>query len=69
MIKKDYLQPTMDVVEINMNAQILAGSVTGVTTTGLDDEDLIPGGSGDLPGAMAPNMTIPGLNIPGFPFD
>ena len=69
MKKKDYIQPSMEVVEINMNAQILAGSVTGITTTGLDDEDLIPGGSGDLPGAMAPDMTISGLDLPGFSFD
>ena len=68
MKKKEYLQPSMEVVEINMNAQILAGSVTSVTTTGLDDE-LDLGGSGDLPGAMAPGMTIPGLDLPGFSFD
>ena len=68
MKKKEYMQPTMEVVDINMNAQILAGSVTDLTTIGLDDE-LDLGGSGDLPGAMAPRMTIPGLDLPGFSFD
>ena len=60
MKKKEYLQPTMDVVEIDMNAQILAGSVTDVTTTGLDD-NLELDGNGDLGGAMAPGL--------GFGFD
>jgi hypothetical protein len=44
MKKKEYIQPAMEVVEIDMNAQILAGSVTSVTTTGLDDEEIeLPG--------------------------
>lgn len=51
------LQPSMEVVEIDMNAQILAGSVTDVTTTGLDD-DLELDGNGDLGGALAPGMNI-----------
>ena len=37
MIKKDYLQPSIEVVEINTNIQILAGSIK---TTGLDGDDL-----------------------------
>ena len=53
MTKKEYLQPTMDVVEINMNVQILAGSVTDVTTTGLDDPPTT-GGSGDISDGMSP---------------
>ena len=53
MTKKEYLQHTMDVVEINMNVQILAGSVTDVTTTGLDDPPTT-GGSGDISGGMSP---------------
>ena len=53
MIKKEYLQPTMDVVEINMNVQILAGSVTDIDTTGLDDPPTT-GGSGDIGGATSP---------------
>ena len=53
MIKKEYLQPKMDVVEINMNVQILAGSVTDIDTTGLDDPPTT-GGSGDIGGATSP---------------
>ena len=52
MIKKEYLQPTMDVVEINMNVQILAGSIK---TTGLDGDDLTEDTTpGDIGGAMSP---------------
>ena len=46
MIKKDYMKPTMKVFEADMKQQILAGSVTSVTTTGLDDDDLELPGSG-----------------------
>ena len=47
MIKKEYLKPAMEVFEIDMNVQILAGSVASVTTTGLDVEDeLVLPGSG-----------------------
>ena len=47
MTKKEYLKPAMEVFEIDMNAQILAGSVGSVTTTGLDVEDeLVLPGSG-----------------------
>ena len=38
MIKKDYLQPAMTVYEAAIEEQILAGSVTSVTTTGLDED-------------------------------
>ena len=55
MTKKEYIQPTMEVVEINMNAQILAGSVTGVTTTGLDDELVLPSGDDPISGALWDN--------------
>ena len=52
MIKKDYLQPTMDVVVINTNVQILAGSIK---TTGLDGDDLTEDTTpGDIGGAMSP---------------
>ncbi len=37
MIKKEYLKPAMEVVDINMNAQLLAGSVTSLTAIGLGD--------------------------------
>jgi len=47
MIKKEYLKPEMQVVEIDIHAQILAGSVTSITTTGFDAEDeLVLPGSG-----------------------
>ena len=38
MIKKDYLQPAIEVLKADTEAQILAGSVTSVTTTGLDED-------------------------------
>lgn len=47
MIKKDYMKPTMKVFEADMKQQILAGSVTSVTTIGLDvEEELILPGEG-----------------------
>ena len=36
-MKKVYMQPEMQVVEMDFEQQILAGSLTDVTTTGLDD--------------------------------
>ena len=50
MTKKHYQKPAIEVMEADMEQQILAGSVTSVTTTGLDMGDglvLTPGG---LPG-------------------
>ena len=53
MKKKEYLQPTMEVVEIDMNAQILAGSVTSVATTGLGDDNLeLPSGGDPISGVL-----------------
>ena len=51
MKKKAYLQPAMQVVEIDMNAQILAGSVTSVTSTGFEvgDELVLPTGTSEDP--------------------
>ena len=46
MTKKEYQKPAMEVEDIDMNAQILAGSVTSVSTTGLDDDDLALPGEG-----------------------
>ena len=43
-MKKEYMKPVMQVVELNMNVQMLAGSLTSIATTGFDDgelEDLI----------------------------
>ena len=52
MIKKDYLQPSIEVVEINTNVQILASSIK---TTGLDGDDLTEDTTpGDIGGAMSP---------------
>ena len=42
MKKKEYMQPEMQVIEIDFEQQILAGSVTSVTTTGLDDDLILP---------------------------
>ena len=39
-MKKEYMQPTMLVVEMNVNEQMLAGSVTSVVTN-LDPSDVI----------------------------
>ena len=40
MTKKEYMKPVMKVIELQHKSQILVGSVTSVTTTGLDDDDL-----------------------------
>ena len=39
--KQEYMKPTMTVVEVGMRQQILAGSVTGIQTIGLDEEEEI----------------------------
>lgn len=39
MIKKEYMKPVMEVIELQHKSQILAGSVTNLTTSGLDDDD------------------------------
>ena len=39
MKKKEYIEPAMEHHTIVMRQQLLAGSLTDVTTTGLDDED------------------------------
>ena len=38
MIKKDYMKPTMNVVQLKHQTHILAGSVRSVSTSGLDDD-------------------------------
>ena len=40
MIKKEYQKPEMEVIETSMDQQILAGSMTSVTTNGLDEDNL-----------------------------
>jgi hypothetical protein len=42
MIKKEYMKPVMKVIELQHKSQILAGSVTNLTTTGLDDDLILP---------------------------
>ena len=42
MTKKEYQKPVMKVIELQHKSQILAGSVTSVTTTGLDDDLILP---------------------------
>ena len=42
MIKKEYMKPVMKVMELQHKSQILVGSVTSVTTTGLDDDLILP---------------------------
>ena len=37
--KQEYQKPVMKVIELQHKSQILAGSVTNLTTSGLDDED------------------------------
>ena len=39
MIKKEYMMPTMQVIQFMHQSHILAGSLQSVTTTGLDEED------------------------------
>ena len=51
--KQEYQKPVMKVIELQHKSQILTGSVTSVTTSGLDDDNLIlPSGeepkSGDV---------------------
>ena len=47
MIKKEYEKPTMQVIKTDVRQQILAGSITGVTSTGLDaEEELVLPGEG-----------------------
>ena len=45
--KQEYMKPVMEVIEADMEQQILAGSVTSVTTTGLGDENI---DKGETPG-------------------
>ena len=47
MTKKAYMKPAMEVLDTDVEQQILAGSVMGVTTTGLDDDNI---DKGETPG-------------------
>ena len=50
--KQEYQKPVMKVIELQHKSQILAGSVTSLTTDGLDDDLILPSGeepkSGDV---------------------
>ena len=53
MIKKAYEKPAMKVVMIHQQSHILAGSLTSVQSTGLDDgEELKYGNDGGNSGSM-----------------
>ena len=41
------MKPTMTVVEVGMKQQLLAGSVTGIQTTGLGDGEELKYGNDD----------------------
>lgn len=38
MLKKEYLEPAMEIVRINAEAQILSASVTDIIATGIDED-------------------------------
>ena len=40
--KQEYQKPVMEVIEADIEQQILAGSVTNLTTSGLDDDLTLP---------------------------
>ena len=40
--KQEYQKPVMEVIDLQHKSQILAGSVTSVKTTGLDDDLILP---------------------------
>ena len=40
--KQEYMKPVMKVIEADIEQQILAGSVTSLTTSGLDDDLILP---------------------------
>jgi hypothetical protein len=42
MTKKHYQKPAIEVMEADMEQQILAGSVKSLTTSGLDDDLILP---------------------------
>ena len=40
--KQEYQKPAMEILEADIEQQILAGSVTSLTTSGLDDDLILP---------------------------
>ena len=58
MIKREYEKPMMQVIKTDVRQQILAGSITGVTSTGLDaEEELI------LPARVCLNQVAFGMTL------
>lgn len=54
--KQEYMKPTLKVVEVGIRQQILAGSLTSVQSTGLDDgEELKYGNDDNKSGSMWDN--------------
>lgn len=47
MKKKEYMKPKVLVVHLNTSQQFLAGSVTRLVDTGLEDDLELPGEDGD----------------------
>ena len=39
-MKKEYMKPAMLVVDLYLNVQLLAGSLTSITTTGFSESEL-----------------------------
>ena len=54
MTKKEFQKPVMEVIELQHKSQILAGSVTSFTITGLD---------------MGDELVLPPGGLPGIPWD
>ena len=54
MTKKEYQKPVMKVIKLQHKSQILTGSVTSVTTPGLD---------------MGDELVLPPGGLPGIPWD
>ncbi len=52
--KQEYQKPVMEVIELQHKSQILVGSVTSVTTSGLD---------------MGDELVLPPDGLPGTPWD
>ena len=48
MIKKEYMKPAMKVVLLQHRTMLLAGSLSSVSTTGLDDDFVYDKIGGDL---------------------
>ncbi len=50
--KQEYQKPVMEVIEADIEQQILAGSVTNLTTSGLDDDLVLPDGEEPKSGSV-----------------